>query len=90
MKITTEVSSQDITATLMNDTSPFGETNHDRESNAKLREVTEIAESMISDILWIYDQNKDRNEASMKWAADIAKNALLGIKEALKDLSEED
>ncbi|MFL4498472.1 hypothetical protein [Weissella sp. MSCH1] len=90
MKITTELSSQDITATLVNDTSPFGETNHDRESNAKLREVTDIVESMISDVLWIYQQNKDRNEASMKEAADIAKCSLLSIKEDLEDLSEED
>lgn len=90
MKIITEVSSQDITATLVNDTSPFAETNHDRESNAKLREVTDIVESMISDVLWIYQQNKDRNEASMKEAADIAKHALLSIKEDLEDFSEED
>ncbi|WP_270310631.1 hypothetical protein [Weissella cibaria] len=90
MKIITEVSSQDITATLVNDTSPFGETNHDRESNAKLREVTDIVESMISDVLWIYQQNKDRNEASMKEAADIAKHVLLSIKEDLEDFSEED
>ncbi|NFA02008.1 hypothetical protein [Weissella cibaria] len=90
MKITTEVSSQDITATLMNDTSPSGETHHDKESNAKLREVTEIAESVVSDFLWIYHQNKDRNEASMKEAADIAKYALLSIKEYLEDFSEED
>lgn len=90
MKITTEVSSQDITATLMNDTSPVGETNHDMKSNTKLREVTGIVESIVSDILWIYQQNKDLNEASMKEAANIAKNALLSIKEDLEDLSEED
>lgn len=89
MKITTEISSQDITTTLMNDTSPFGETNHDMESNAKLREVVEIAESIISDVLWIYQQNKNRNEASMKEASDIAKYSLLSIKEDLEDLSEE-
>lgn len=90
MKITAEVSGQDMAAVLMKDTSPFGETNHDRESNAKLREVTGIVESIVSDILWIYQQNKDLNEASMKEAADIAKNALLSIKEDLEDLSEED
>lgn len=90
MKITAEVSGQDMAAVLMKDTSPVGETTHDNESNAKLREVTESVGNMISDIWWIYDHNKNRNEASMKEASDIAKNALLGIKEALEDLSEED
>ncbi|MBU7561156.1 hypothetical protein KGP40_04400 [Weissella cibaria] len=90
MEIVTEVSSQNMVAMLIDNTSPFGETNHDRESNAKLREVTEVAESIVSDFLWVYQQNKDRNEASMKEAADIAKNALLSIKEDLEDLSEED
>ncbi|WP_134658808.1 hypothetical protein [Weissella cibaria] len=90
MKITTEVSGQDLATVLMKDTSPVGETTYDNESNAKLCEVTEAVGNMITDIWWIYDHNKNRNEASMKEASDIAKNALLGIKEALEDLSEED
>lgn len=90
MKISAEVSRQDIISILVNDTSPVGETNHDRKSNAKLREVTGIVESIVSDILWIYQQNKGLNEASMKETADIAKNALLSIKRDLEDFSEED
>lgn len=90
MKIETEVSIRCIVTTLMDNTSPVGETNHDHESNAKLREVSGVVASMVGDIWWIYYENSKRNEASMKEAADIAKNALLGIKEALEDLSEED
>lgn len=90
MKITAEVSGQDLAAVLMDKTSPIGETNHDRQSNAKLREVVEAVGSMIGDIWWIYYQNKDRNEASVKEASDIAKTALLGVKEALEELSEEE
>ena len=90
MKITTEVSEQDIATVLMKNTSPVGETNHDNESNTKLREVTEAIRSIIDDIWWIYYQNKDRNEDSAKEASDIAKTALLGIKETLEELSEED
>lgn len=90
MKITTEVSGQDIATVLMKNTSPVGETNHDNESNTKLREVTEAVRSLINDMWWIYYQNKDRNEASVKEASDIAKTALLGVKEALEELSEEE
>lgn len=90
MKITAEVSWQDMATVLMYNTSPVADTYHDKVSNAKLLEVTEIVTKMIDDIWWIYYQNKDRNEASVKEASDIAKTALLGVKEALEELSEED
>ncbi|WP_447409099.1 hypothetical protein ACDP95_03015 [Weissella confusa] len=90
MRITAEVSWQDMATVLMDNTSPVGDTYHDKVSNAKLLEVTEIVTRMIDDIWWIYYQNKDRNEASVKEASDIAKTALLGVKEALEELSEEE
>jgi hypothetical protein len=89
MKITTEVSGQDMAAVLMKNTSPVGETNHDNESNTKLREVTEAVMSMINDIWWIYYKNKDCNQASTKEASDIAKAALLVVKEMLEEISED-
>lgn len=89
MKITTELSGKDVATLLMKNTSPVGETNHDNESNAKLRDVTEAVKSIIDDIWWIYYQNKDRNEDSVKEASDIAKTALLGVKETLEELSED-
>lgn len=89
MKITTEVSGHDIATLLMKNTSPVGDTNHDNESNTKLREVAEVARSIIDDMWWIYYENKDCNEYSVKEASGIAKNALLGIKEMLEELSED-
>ncbi|MBJ7625141.1 hypothetical protein [Weissella confusa] len=90
MKITTEVSGQDMALVLMQNTSPVGETCHDNVSNAKLREAAEIVGSMINDIWRIYYQNKDRQEASAKESSDIAKETLLSIKETLENVSEED
>lgn len=52
--------------------------------------MTEAVISMINDIWWIYYKNKDCNQASMKEASDIAKTALLVIKEMLEELSEDD
>lgn len=90
MKITTEVSGQDMALVLMQNTSPVGETCHDNVSNTKLREAAEIVGSMINDIWRIYYQNKDRQEASAKESSDIAKETLLSIKETLENVSEDD
>lgn len=90
MKITTEVSGQDMALVLMQNTSPVGETYHDNASNAKLREVAEVVGSLIDDIWWIYYQNKDRQEASAKESSDIAKETLLSIKETIENVSEDE
>lgn len=67
----------EIILKLIGPVKPVGESHSDQVSNENLKELCSVTQDLVQIVRDIYIENKDRHQASMKQAADIAENCLI-------------